>query len=181
MKIIHKTLVAGALAGSLGGAFAHIVLDEPVAQAGAGYKAVLRVGHGCAGSPTMAIRVLLPAGFRGAKPQPKAGWTLSTRAEKLAQPYSSHGKQITEDVAEINWTAASRESWLPDAFFDEFVLRGTLPDRPGVMWFKVLQTCENGSTDWSEIPTAGVSTEGMKSPAILLKILPAGMGMSHPH
>ena len=126
MRIIVKTFMAATLVLSFGGAFAHVVLDEPVAQAGASYKAVLRVGHGCAGSPTTAIRVLIPAGFQGAKPQPKAGWTLSARSEKLAQAYSSHGKQITEDVTEISWTAASRESWLSDAFFDEFVLRGTL-------------------------------------------------------
>jgi periplasmic copper chaperone A len=180
MKLTLKTLTAVALACSLGSAFAHIVLDEPVAQAGASYKAALRVSHGCAGSPTKAIRVLLPAGFRGAKPQPKAGWSLSTRSEKLAQPYSSHGKEITEDVVEISWAATSRENWLSDAFFDEFVLRGTLPERPGVLWFKVLQTCEGGSNDWSEIPAAGVSTQGMKSPALLLKVLPAGL-TAHTH
>jgi uncharacterized protein YcnI len=180
MKFTLKTLTAVALACSLGSASAHIVLDEPVAHARASYKAVLRVGHGCAGSPTTAIRVLLPEGLRGAKPMPKAGWTLNTRSEKLAQPYSSHGKQITEDVVEISWTAASRESWLSDAFFDEFVLRGTLPERPGVLWFKVLQTCETGSNDWSEIPAAGVSTQGMKSPALLLKVLPTGSAV-HQH
>ena len=180
MKLTFKTLVASALALSLGNAFAHIVLDEPVAHAHLGYKAVLRVGHGCAGSPTTAIRVLIPAGFRGAKPMPKAGWQLSTRAEKLAQPYTSHGKDITEDVVEITWTASSRESWLLNDYFDEFVLRGTLPDRPGVLWFKVLQTCETGSNDWSEIPAAGVSTQGMKSPALLLKVLPTGSAV-HQH
>lgn len=181
MKFTLKTLATGALTLSLGSAFAHVVLDEPVAQAGSSYKAVLRVGHGCAGSPTTAIRVLLPAGFRGAKPMPKAGWALSTRVEKLAKPYTSHGKQITEDVIEISWSATSRESWLSDAFFDEFVLRGTLPERPGVLWFKVLQTCETGSNDWSEIPAAGVSTQGMKSPALLLKVLPAGSSAAHQH
>ena len=181
MKNTFKSISAIALLAAAASSSSHIVLDEPVAQAGASYKAVLRVGHGCTGSPTTAIRVLIPDGLRGAKPQPKPGWTLATRYEKLAQPYSSHGKQITDDVVEISWTAASRESWLADAFFDEFVLRGTLSERPGVLWFKVLQTCETGSNDWSEIPTAGVSTQGMKTPAILLKVLPAGAGMDHQH
>jgi uncharacterized protein YcnI len=125
--------------------------------------------------------VLLPAGYQGAKPLPKAVWTLNVRKEKLAKPYDSHGRQITEDVVEISWTASSRESWLSDAFFDEFVLRGALPERPGVLWFKVLQTCEGGSNDWSEIPAAGVSTQGMKSPALLLKVLPTGSTATHTH
>jgi periplasmic copper chaperone A len=180
MKNTSRFIAAIALLAGAASSSSHVVLDEPVAQAGGSYKAVLRVGHGCAGSPTNAIKVQIPAGLRGAPPMPKAGGVVATRLEKLAQPYVNHGKQITEDVAEISWTAASRESWLPDAFFDEFVLRGTVPERPGVLWFKVLQTCENGSNDWSEIPTAGVSTQGMKSPAVLLKVLPAGSAV-HQH
>lgn len=181
MKLASKTLTAVALACSLGSAFAHIVLDEPVAAAGSSYRAALRITHGCAGSPTTAIRVLVPAGLRGAKPQPKAGWQLSVRKEKLAQPYDSHGRQITEDVVEITWTANSRENWLLNEYFDDFVLRGTLPQMPGVLWFKVLQTCENGSNDWSQVPERGISTADLKSPAILLKVLPAGMGTMHHH
>ena len=42
MKIIVKTFMVATLVLSFGGAFAHVVLDEPVAQAGASYKAVLR-------------------------------------------------------------------------------------------------------------------------------------------
>jgi uncharacterized protein YcnI len=154
--------------------FAHIVLDEPAALAGRGYKAALRVGHGCNGSPTTAIKVLIPVGFQGAKPMPKAGWTLSTTVAKLAKPYDSHGRTITEDVAEISWTASSKDSWLPDAWFDEFVLRGGLSTDAGAMWFKVLQTCEKGRNDWVQVPTSGISTRGLKAPAALLEIIESG-------
>ena len=66
---------------------AHVVLADPQAVAGSYYKATMRVGHGCNGSATVGIRVQVPAGFQGAKPQPKAGWVLSTRKAKLTQPY----------------------------------------------------------------------------------------------
>lgn len=161
-------------------AFPHVVLDEPAALAGTSYKAVLRVGHGCEGSATIAITVLLPAGFQGAKPMPKPGWLLSTRREKLLQPYSSHGRQVTEDVTEVSWTAAAKESWLPDAWFDEFVLRGSLPAEAGPLWFKVRQTCEKGRIDWTQLPAAGTSIQGLKSPAVLLDVLPSGPA-GHPH
>jgi periplasmic copper chaperone A len=174
MKFAIKKLAACATAIWSVAGFAHVVLDEPVALAGASYKAALRVGHGCNGSPTSGITVRIPHGFQGAKPQPKPGWGLTVKHEKLAQPYNSHGKTITEDVSEITWTATTKDSYLPDAFFDEFVLRGGLPKDAQPLWFKVLQTCETGRNDWAQIPTQGVATKGLKFPAVLLEIIPSG-------
>lgn len=165
-----------ALLTMFGQAHAHVTLEQASATAGSYYKAVLRVGHGCAGSPTTALRVQLPPGFKGAKPMPKPGWTISTRSEKLAQPYTNHGKTISEDVSEITWAANNREAWLADAHYDEFIVRGQLPAQAGALWFKVLQSCESGdksgSNDWSQVPTAGISTQGLKSPAALLEVVP---------
>jgi hypothetical protein len=161
------------ITGVAGPVAAHVVLDQPSAAAGSSTKAALRVSHGCEGAPTTGVAVQVPAGFQGAKPQPKAGWTLAVRREKLATPYTSHGKTVTEDVVDIRWTAASREAALPDGQFDEFVLMGHLPDAAGPLWFKVLQTCETGQNDWSQVPAAGTSTKGLKSPAALLEVLPA--------
>jgi uncharacterized protein YcnI len=70
----------------------------------------------------------------------------------------------------LRWTVASKDAALPDEQFDEFAFMGRLPDDAGFMWFKVLQTCENGQNDWSEIPTSGASTRGLKSPAALLEL-----------
>jgi periplasmic copper chaperone A len=149
---------------------AHIVLSEPKPTAGSYYKATLRVGHGCNGSATTGLAVQVPAGFQGAKPQPKTGWAITTRKVKLATPYNSHGKTVTDDVVELRWTAASKEAALSDDQFDEFAFVGRLPDQAGLLWVKVLQTCENGQNDWSDIPTQGTSTRGLKSPAALLDV-----------
>lgn len=112
-------------------AFSHISLEAKTAQAGSVYKAVFQVGHGCQGAATTGVSVQIPAGFQGAKPYPKAGWTLTTQSAKLAQPYASHGKPVTEDVSVVSWTAASQEAALQEAHFDEFMLRGTLPETGG--------------------------------------------------
>lgn len=149
---------------------AHIVLTEPQAVAGSYYKATLRVGHGCNGSATTGLTVQVPVGFQGAKPQPKTGWTITTRKAKLVQPYNSHGKAVNDDVVELRWTAASKDAALPDDQFDEFAFMGRLPDSAGPMWVKVLQTCESGQNDWSDIPASGTSTRGMKLPAALLDV-----------
>lgn len=152
---------------------AHVALETPSAIAGSHYKAALMIGHGCDGQATHTVTVRLPAGFMGAKPMPKPGWSLSIRREPLAQPYTSHGKQIHDDVTEIVWTARSVEAHLPDAQYDEFVLRGQLPATPGPLWFKVQQRCPSGQLDWAEVPAEGTSTKGLKSPAVLLNVTPA--------
>jgi periplasmic copper chaperone A len=154
-------------------ASAHVTLAQKTAKAGATYRAVLRVGHGCSGSPTHALRVELPAGFQGAKPMPKPGWTLDIRRQALPTPYQSHGRTVEEDVAEIAWTASTPEQDLSDAYYDEFVLQGTLPAQPGPLWFKIVQVCRSGRVEWSQQPVQGTSTEGLPWPAALLEVLPA--------
>jgi hypothetical protein len=96
----HRTLIAIAcgLLAAVTNARSHVVLDQPAAAAGSGYRAVFRVTHGCDGLPTVGITVMLPAGVQGAKPMPKPGWVLSLRKEPLATPYTSHGKRIDSDV-----------------------------------------------------------------------------------
>mgnify|MGYP000514701318 CR=1 FL=1 len=120
-----------------------------------------------------ALAVQVPAGFQGAKPQPKPGWTVAIRKAQLAKPYTSHGKTVTDDVVEVRWTAASKEAALPDEQFDDFAFMGRLPDQPGPVWVKVLQICDSGQNDWSEIPAQGTSTKGLKLPAALLDVQPA--------
>lgn len=160
---------------------AHVTLEQPVAVAGTGYKAVFRVGHGCEGTATHTVRVLLPTGFRGARPMPKPGWALEVQRAALAEPYESHGQRITDDVVAITWRATSREAWLPDAHYDEFVLRGQAPERPGPLWFKVQQLCERGQWNWEEMPAAGgTSTRGLRAPAVLLEVKPKAEG-GHSH
>ena len=171
---IIKLIAAAAIITPASTVFGHVALEDQTALAGRSYKAVLKVGHGCAGSPTTAIQVTIPAGFMGAKPMPKAGWRLNIKTAKLAVPYDNHGKLVTDDVSEITWTATSKESWLPEAYHDEFVLRGGLPKKDGAMWFKVLQTCDKGSNDWSQIPASGVDAHSLESPAALLEIIPSG-------
>jgi len=169
---MNKTLIAGLLALSAT-AQAHVVLEQKEAEAGSSYKAILKVGHGCDGSATRQLVVTLPAGLRGAKPMPKPGWRLSLRMEKLALPFDSHGKPVTEGLAEVTWTALTEADQLQDTWYDEFQLRATLPEQPGELWFKVRQVCAVGESNWAEVPAAGASTKGLKLPAARLLVTPA--------
>lgn len=150
---------------------AHIVLDQPEATAGSSYRAAFRIGHGCDGAPTREIAVTLPEGLRGAKPMPKPGWTLSTTRRPLKTPYDSHGKIIADELAEARWTAVSESDWLPDDWYDEFVLRMSLPSEPTQMWFTVRQTCSRGEWNWAE--RSSDANPRPRAPAVRLLVLPA--------
>jgi uncharacterized protein YcnI len=162
-----------------GAAQAHITLETPEAEAGRPYKAVLRVGHGCEGSATKQIVVTLPDGLHGAKPMPKAGWTLTTMRKPLASPDEGHGKAIVDELAEVRWTANTEADQLQDAWYDEFTVRATLPAEPGELWFKVRQVCVQGESNWAEIPAPG---KPATAPAARLKLVPARPAASeHAH
>lgn len=180
-----KKIAAAALLISAGGLFssasAHVVLEYQVAPANASYKATLKVGHGCAGSPTRQIAVDIPVGMRGARPMPKPGWRLEVQREKLVEPYTSHGRSIAEDVVRVTWTAKTPEDMLPNAHYDEFVLMATTPDKAGTVYWPVRQACAEGRNDWVEVPGPGQAATALKSPAAALEILPSGGAAAHNH
>jgi uncharacterized protein YcnI len=172
ISIPGAALVAAAAALGSSAAFAHITLQDKQAPVGAAYKAVLRVPHGCSGSSTVAVRVRIPDGFIDVKPMPKPGWKLDVVHGKYQTPVSTRGTQVTEGVTEVNWTGGN----LPDAFYDEFVLTGSIGDQlPAgqTMYFPVVQECEKGVSRWIEIPRDGAQTnDEAGEPAPGLKLLP---------
>lgn len=150
-------------------ASAHVTLETQQVVAGSTYKAVVRVSHGCDGAPTTRIRVRIPEGVMGVKPQPKPGWELTTVIGKLPQPYDAgHGRTVTEGITEVSWSGGK----LADEHYDEFVLRAQLPDRPGVIYFPIVQECEKGIHRWIEIPAAGKGLDDYKEPAARLTLTP---------
>jgi uncharacterized protein YcnI len=174
--------LAAAVSGLMSPAQAHVTLDTAVAPAGTSFKAAFRVGHGCeAGSATHTLVVRVPAGFRGAKPMPKPGWALDIVRAPLAMLDDSTNGKVTEDVVEVTWRATSREAWVQDAWYDEFVLRGQTPAQAGPLWFKVRQVCDKGQWDWADVPASGTSTKGLKAPAALLDVQPADPHAGHMH
>ena len=173
MNRITQILAVALVAAAAGAAQAHVTLETGEAPAGATYKAVLRVSHGCEGQATLRLRVKVPEGMFAVKPMPKAGWTLETVTGAYAKPYRQHGAELTEGVTEITWTGE-----LPDAFYDEFVFRGTLSDdlAPGTtLFFPVVQECADRAERWIEIPAAGQDPDTLEFPAPGLKLLPVAV------
>lgn len=164
-------MAATTLVGLSAPAFAHATLEVQEARIGAGYKAVLRVPHGCGTEATHTVRIQIPEGFFAVKPMPKAGWTLETVTGPYENAYDNHGTSVTEGVKEIVWSGGN----LPNEWYDEFVFRGTFAGslEPGKFYFPAIQECETGEEAWLDTDGAG----DMPAPSVTL--VPATGGTGH--
>ncbi len=150
---------------------AHAVLMPDEAMAGSYQRLAIKIGHGCKGSPTNSVTVEIPENVHLAKPMPKSGWQIKIEKEKLAAPYDSHGRLLTEDVARLTWSGGE----LPDEYYDEFVFHVKLPDEPGTFYFPVKQLCAEGEQYWHQIPQhdAGHQHGSSEYPAPKLELTPS--------
>jgi periplasmic copper chaperone A len=167
-------LVAPALCLFATAALAHVELQGREARIDAAYRAVFKVEHGCNGSPTVKLRVQIPAGVIEVTPAAKPGWQVDVVTAKFDKPVSYRGNEIAEGVKEIAWTGK-----LPGGKHDEFVVGTYLTDQlqaGRMLYFPVVQECETGVNRWIEIPPAGKSAHDVKEPAPGVKLLPKAEG-----
>ncbi|HWD14647.1 DUF1775 domain-containing protein [Pseudochrobactrum sp. sp1633] len=165
MKTIFTPLCISALIlGATGLAQAHVSLETAQAAAGSGYKAVLKIPHGCEGAATTQVSIKIPEGFIAAQPQVKAGWEIETVKSDYQHSYKVHGKDVKNGVTEIIWKGGK----LPGDFYDEFAVVGKLAsfDKDTTLSFPTVQTCENDKTEnWTDIATEGQNPHDLKNPA----------------
>ena len=164
-------LAAAALLALSSPAPAHVAFETPQASPNSPYKAVLRIPHGCAGQPTLKVRVRIPEGIVAVRPMPKAGWTLATARGSYVRTYQVHGETLSEGVTEIVWSGS-----LDDGHYDEFVFQARFTDayQPGAtVHFPVLQECGTLTKEWVQVPAAGQDPHSLASPAPGVKIIAA--------
>lgn len=162
-------------------AYAHASLETPEAKVGAGYKAVVKIPHGCEGSATVEVSVDIPEGVIAVKPMPKAGWTLATAKGPYAREYAFyHGMKFSEGVRKVTW----RGGPLPDEYYDEFVLSTYIAGelQPGTkLTFPVSQRCEKGEIHWNEVAKDGEDPHALAHPAPQLMLVAGSSEHAHHH
>lgn len=153
-------------------ASAHPSVQPREARPGAPIRAVISIPHGCDGSATVKLRVIIPEGVISVKPMLKAGWTITTVRGPYAHSYPAlHGKTLSEGVKEVIWSGR-----LPDDMFDEFVFSAFLSDSLPAgqrLHFPTYQGCEKGEARWIEIPDKGQDPHALASPAPGILLRPA--------
>lgn len=161
-----------ALAVSQIPAGAHVTLEPAQGIIGSGYKAVLRVPHGCGDSATVRLRVRIPEGVISVKPMAKPGWQIETVKGAYASPHAfMHGATFSEGVKEVTWSGGR----LPNELYDEFVLSTFIAGdlAPGhMLYFPVVQDCEKGTHNWVELPSADTKGGAENEPAPGIMLLP---------
>ena len=116
------------------------------------YGAVfIRIPHAAADRSTVKVEVQIPEGVTAVKPQRLSGWSESVTK-------GADGKTVTS----VTWSNGS----LPDTSFQDFGIQVKFPATAGVLYFKTVQTLDDGSTvGWVEIPAAGVDGHSLAKPA----------------
>jgi len=139
LALCGVALMAPATAG------AHVTLQPSEAAAGDFTVLDVRVPNERDDSATTKVDVQFPPGFVFASYQPVPGWTAKVQMEKLAKPITSHGEKITEQVAQMTWTANGAEEAIQPGQFLDFPVSVQIPGEAGDrLTFKALQTYGNG-------------------------------------
>lgn len=140
-------------------AAAHVVAAPDTARAGSYAAIAFRVGHACAaGDTTLKVRIEIPDGVASARPQAKPGWTYTL--ERGPDPKAAP-------------TAITFEGRLPDEAFDDFAVLMKLPVTGDRLVFPVVQTCEKGESQWTEVTDPARPDEKLSRPAPVVTLIPA--------
>lgn len=168
MKLRRTLLVSAATAGlmtvGLAAASAHVTVEPTKTEAGAFSVLTFAASHGCNGSPTTSFTINIPDTIADARPTVYQGWDVKKVEEKLAEPViTADGATITKHIGQIVYTAKTP---LEDGYRMAFEIQVQNPDKAGeTLAFPLLQTCEKGETDWSEMPAEGQNPHDLKAPA----------------
>lgn len=125
---------------------AHIDPEPATIEAGVTATVGFTVSHGCAGSPTIEVRIQVPEEITNAQGVQKNDWTTSI-----------NGRIVT-------FTDGRLESSVADSFMITF----TAPTEPGTYYFPTVQICEQGESSWIEIPAADGTEPEHPAPGVIV-------------
>lgn len=173
-KISSLALLVSA-AGLLDNANAHVFFDIPESPVGSRYTAALQVSHGCIYSPTRQVSVVIPVEVKEVLAEPRDGWTLEVQTDGPAKAAKGTGQTAGQSVMRVTWTAKTPKDFIPSNETGVFVWSAKMPEKPGVLNWPVYQVCEQGHTDWVEIPSPGKSWGELMAPAAVMHVMPTGL------
>ncbi len=129
-----------------GPASAHIHTDPEEVKAGTENTVGFIIEHGCDGSPTTQIELQLPDGVTGITGVDANGFTAAV------------------DGQVVTFSGGS----LPDETEQAFEVTFTAPAEAGTIDIPMIQTCEEGSTDWIESEVEGQPEPDHPAPQLVI-------------
>lgn len=161
-------------------ASAHIKIDgDGTATVGTTSAITFRVPTESDTATTVGVTVTFPEDtpFSSVQPLYKPGWNVKVTTADLPKAVTdSTGKQITNYVKSVTWTATA--GGIPSELYDTFTVRaGAVPNAKSIA-LPALQTYSDGSTvNWNEASTGSTEPE---HPAPVLQLLPAASASPAP-
>ena len=158
-------LVLGLFGGSLIAvaaplaASAHVTVSPDEIAAGEHGVLTFAFSHGCESSPTTSLRITMPEGLASVAPTMDSDWSIAVER-------GDDGL-----VSAVTYTAVSP---VP------IDLRGAVSmsigldeDTPETLAFPVVQTCVEGSTEWTQLAKDGEDPHELDNPSPVVTVSPA--------
>lgn len=171
-RLTAAAAVAGAAVLALSSpAFAHVSVQPEGTAARGGYAVVnFRVPNERDNASTTGLEVTFPADtpLSSVMPQKIDGWKIAVTKSKLAKPLEVHGRQISEAVSKVTWTADGKG--IEPGFIQQFpVSIGALPENADQLVFKAIQTYSNKEVvRWIEVRKEGAEEPANPAPVLAL-------------
>ncbi|MFE0453751.1 YcnI family protein [Streptomyces sp. NPDC058914] len=182
---VSRLAAAAAVAGSAvlvlsSPAFAHVTVQPEGTAAKGGYAVVnFRVPNERDNASTTQLEINFPTDtpLSSVLPQQIPGWKIAVTKSKLAKPLEVHGRQVSEAVSKVTWTA--EDKGIQPGYMQQFpVSMGALPENADQLVFKAIQTYSNKEVvRWIEVQEKGA--EEPENPAPVLALSDASDGHSH--
>ncbi|CAM3128177.1 YcnI family protein [Stackebrandtia soli] len=152
-------------------AAAHVTVNPSEVVGGSYARLDFRVPNESEKASTISIEVSFPedAPFASVRTIRVPGWTAETTTRKLDTPIDVHGREVTEAVDTITWTAEDEEDGIAPGEFGEFgVSVGPVPHK-GELVFKVIQTySDDTESAWIDEPTTDGSEPDEPAPVLTI-------------
>jgi uncharacterized protein YcnI len=166
---ITVVTVLGIAVSGAPSASAHVTVHPNSEPAGTSYSVLtFRVPNELNDARTVKVEIFLPTArpVTGISVRPVAGWRVDVKNKRLATPIKTPGGPLDVVPSKITWKGGS----VPVGGYQDFdVSVGHVPDRPGPLVFKVLQTYSNGKVvRWIETSAQGSPEPEHPAPTVLL-------------
>jgi uncharacterized protein YcnI len=174
----HRTrsrVVAATLAAALllpAAADAHVTLQPSAVPADGFTRLDVRVPNERDDAATVKVDVQLPPGFAFVSYEPRPGWKVTVKREKLEDPIEVEGGfEVDEGVSQITWSGGR----IGPGEFVDFGLSLRMPkgEAGDKLTFKALQTYEDGDV------VRWIGPEDADEPAPVVTLTAASTGGGH--
>jgi uncharacterized protein YcnI len=166
-------------------AWAHVTVHPSTLVAGSSdVELTFRVPNERDDANTVTVQVFFPTNLPllTVEVLPVPGWTATVHTQNLSTPVQTDDGPVSQVVSDVTWKAMGGGT-APGQYEDFDVAAGSVPNHPGPLVFKALQTYSSGEiVRWIEVPVAGQPDPATPAPVLTLTAptIPSGStGLHH--